>query len=261
MDEYKKAIKSLASGKKGQSNWGGWLILYWHYLHLFFHAWTIELSSTNPLWLYLSSTISQTNVLSSLEDLKTRSHLQGATRSTKLIQIELNQKDPKSIKKRETLSYAWMIVHIFYPFWFLELFGSLTSQSLLEYVGISHRLQVSDAQNEGFMVSFSSLLVFSRRCEHCNYHLQLSSTIMDMFDQNFLAIYCHLFMWDVCSFTRNIRIQDHGKAFCRVPDEVCPSGLRPWTVEADRLLCNSRLWEANGRKRCVEFDAVRLSTF
>ena len=97
-----------------------------------------------------------------------------------------------------------MIVHIISPFWFLELFGSLTSQSLLEYVGISHWLQVADVQNEGFMVSFSLLL----RCEHCNYHchLQLSSTIMDMFDQNFLAIYCHLFMWDVCFFTRNIRI-------------------------------------------------------
>ena len=61
------------------------------YLQLFFHTWTIELSSTNPLWLCLSSTSSQTNVLSSLEDLKTWSHRRGAMRSTKLIQIELNQ--------------------------------------------------------------------------------------------------------------------------------------------------------------------------
>ena len=59
------------------------------YFHLYFH-----LSSTNPPWLCLTSTISQTNFLSSLEDLKTRSHRRGAMRSTKLNQTK---KIPKAL--------------------------------------------------------------------------------------------------------------------------------------------------------------------
>ena len=72
--------------------------------------WTFELSSTNPLWLCLSWTISQTNVLSSLEDLNTGSHRRGAMRSTKLIQVELNQKSVKHLVTR-------MIFFPLFGFW------------------------------------------------------------------------------------------------------------------------------------------------
>ena len=177
-----------------------------------------EVSSTNPLWLCLSWTISQTNVLSSLEDLNTSSHQQGAMRSTKLIQMELNQK-------------GWNTWDDFFsPFWFLELFGSLTSQSLLEYVGISHWLwlQVSDTQNEGFMVSPFLVLVFSQRHEHCNYHLQLLWTCLIT---TFLP-YHLLPLRKMCVFLH----KDHCNAFCRVADEVCcPPGLRPWTIWTPEL--------------------------
>ena len=112
------------------------------------------------------------------------------------------------------------------PFCFLELFGSLTSQSLLEYVGISHWLwlHVSDTQNEGFMVSLFLLLVFSRRWEHCNYHLQLSWTWLIT---TFLP--CHLlpFVHVRCLFLHK-KYKDHCQSFCGVADEVCPPGLRPW---------------------------------
>ena len=93
--------------------------------------------------------------------------------------------------------------------------------------------------------------------------LQLSSsTVFNYFGHVWSQLSCHLlpFVHVRCVFLHQ-KYKDHCKAFCRVADEVCPSGLRPWTVEADGLLCNSRLWEANGRKRCVEFDAVRSSNF
>ena len=140
-----------------------------------FHAWTFELSSTNPLWHCLSSTISQTNVLSSLEDLKTRSHRRGAMRSTKLIQIELNQKSGKHL-------LTGMIFPLF-GFW------SCSGLALLKACWNMLESPIGcKSPTEGFTVSFSLLLVFSGRCEHCNYHLQLSLTIMDMFDHNFLAM-------------------------------------------------------------------------
>ena len=138
--------------------------------------------------------------------------------------MELNQ------KAWNTYLQGW-----FSPLWFLELFGSLTSQSRLEYVGISRWLclQVSDAQNEGFMVSFSLPLVFSRRCEHCSYHLQLSSTILEYttcFATTFLP--CHLlpFVHVRCVFLPK-KHKDHSNAFW-VADEVCPFGSRPWMVES-----------------------------
>ena len=64
---------------------------------------------------------------------------------------EIYQIDPGWIKpkKRETLSYT---DDFFPPFWFLGLFGSLTSQSLLEYVGIFH-FQSQKRRMKGFLVS------------------------------------------------------------------------------------------------------------
>ena len=41
------------------------------------------------------------------------------------------------------------------------------------------------------------------------------------------AIYCHY----VKRVVLHKKYEDPCNAFCRVADEVCPSGLRPWMVE------------------------------
>ena len=167
------------------------------YLHLFFHAWTFELSSTNPLLLFLSSTISQTNVLSSLEDLKTRSHRQGAMGSTKFIQIELNQKG------WNTYLQGW-----FFPF---LVSGVVRVSHLSKPAGICWNLPlVSSLRSVEWRVY--GVLFFTACLQQKVRALQVSSsTVFNYFGHVWSqlschAIYCHLFMWDVCFFTRTIRI-------------------------------------------------------
>ena len=164
-------------------------------------------------------------------------------RRNEIYQIDTNWTKPK---KRETLAYR----DDFPPFWFLELFGSRTSQSLLEYVGISHWLQVSDRRGHGVLF-FTACLQRKVRA------LQLSSSIVFNYyghvwsQLSCHAIYCHLFMWDVCFITKNVRTT--AMHFVE--------WLRSVRLVWDHGWLSLRLWEANGRKRCVAFDAVRSSTF
>ena len=179
-----------------------------------------EVSSTNPLWLCLSWTISQTNVLSSLEDLNTSSHQQGAMRSTKLIQMELYKP-----KRGETLG---MIFFPLFGFWSCSGLSLLKACWNMLESPIGCGCKVSDTQNEGFMVSPFLVLVFSQRHEHCNYHLQLLWTCLIT---TFLP-YHLLPLRKMCVFLH----KDHCNAFCRVADEVCcPPGLRPWTIWTPEL--------------------------
>ena len=109
-------------------------------LHLFFHAWTFELSSTNPLWLCLSWSFS--NQCPQLAwGPEERVPL---SRRNEIRQIDPNWTEPK---KGETLRM------IFSPFLVSgQLFGPLTSQSLLANVGIFH-FQSQKRRMKGFLVS------------------------------------------------------------------------------------------------------------
>ena len=140
----------------------------------------LKLARSISLYIWIWSVIYQSSMtLFKLNDFSNQcpqlawgpEHLVSPTRRN-----EIHQIDPNGTKPKRVNHLGWF----FPPFWFLELFGSLTSQSLLEYVGISHWLwlQVSDTQNEGFMVSPFLVLVFSQRHEHCNYHLQLLWTCL-----------------------------------------------------------------------------------
>ena len=175
---------------------------------------------------------------------------------------EIHQIDPNWIKwnwaqKRETWMKSWNTYLQYTDNFPFLVSGVVRVSHFSKPAGICWNLTLvaslgrAEWRVYGVLFFTTLLLVFSRS-EHSKLS---SSSIFNHYGHVWSqlschAIYCHLFMWDVCFFPRNIRITPMHFEWL----------MRSVRLVRDHELSFMRLNGTNGQKRCVEFDAVRSST-